>query len=240
MIEDIQETTGQEINAGHVISQVPNCITDRSSTELKVNRLLGEMKSTNIAESVGKPSDTEMRQCKCSVHPLLQFAELCDKEIRSVEKDISTELGNVPATSKGESITHNLIRNISKLFFKDGSGDPLMTRTYLAEHGIPNLPVVNFRGNRFNVLFHNAAETYVLAETTLQYLQETKTSLNFLDVVLAVCRALGILSKKITAPYWRKAAKPDTALSMVLQCWNCGQRMPAHSCMVHMIYLVMM
>jgi hypothetical protein len=39
---------------------------------------------------------------------------------------------------------------VSKLFYKDGSGDPLYAPTYLREQGINKVPIMNNRGNRFN------------------------------------------------------------------------------------------
>jgi hypothetical protein len=56
----------------------------------------------------------------------------------------------------GDSITENLLRFVSKLLYKDGSGDPLYAPTYLREQGINNVPIMNYRGNSFNTIFHNA------------------------------------------------------------------------------------
>lgn len=84
---------------------------------------------------------------------------------------------------------------------------------------------MNCRGNRFNLLFYNAAGTYFLAPFLIDYIQNSKTTLNFTvnyifkalqnDHVLAICRALGIISKIITQPYYERSADENTtALSM--------------------------
>jgi hypothetical protein len=39
------------------------------------------------------------------------------------------------------SIAENLLRFVSKLFYKDGSGDPLYAPTYLREQGINKVPI---------------------------------------------------------------------------------------------------
>ena len=61
----------------------------------------------------------------------------------------------------GDSITENLLRFVSKLFYKDRSGEPLYAPTYLREQGINKVPIMNYRGNRVNTIFHNAAETFL-------------------------------------------------------------------------------
>ena len=110
-----------------------------------------------------------------------------------------------------------LLRCVSKLFFKDGSGDPLLTATYILHccEGMDKIPILNFRGNRFNVLFYNAAGTYVLRPYITQYLSSSKSSLNYVQssileflqnsIILSILRALGIISKIITEPYWKFA-----------------------------------
>jgi hypothetical protein len=50
-------------------------MTDRSSTESKTNRLLETSKTDNV----------ETHHFKCAVHPLLQFSDVCQKEILKYE-----------------------------------------------------------------------------------------------------------------------------------------------------------
>lgn len=100
-----------------------------------------------------------------------------------------------------------------------------MVSLYLKHRQIP-IPIINFRGNRFNVLFHNAAGTYFLAPYIVEYIQTSKTTINqsqnFLlgalqnTQLLKICRALGVILKKVvTEPYWRLAGDSAmTALDM--------------------------
>jgi hypothetical protein len=113
------------------------------------------------------------------------------------------------------SATENLLRSVSKLFYKDLKWDPLYVPIYLKDKGINTIPVISFRGNRINTLFHNAAGTYYLRDILIQYFTTSKCSLNYTDKIIlsalkdenimAICRALGIICKVITQPYWNEA-----------------------------------
>lgn len=194
-----------------ILKNTINFMTDRSITEVKTNRILTSEKLNLLQE----PST--INEFKCSVHPLLQFSEVCQKEIIKFESETDLE--------KSDQNTATLLRFVSKLFFKDGSGDPLFAATYLKEKGISTIPIMNFRGNRFNVLFYNAAGTFYLAPYLVQYFENSKSTLNFTqnyilkalknDKILVILRALGILYKIITQPYMNKASDEKcNALSM--------------------------
>ena len=74
-------------------------------------------------------------------------------------------------------------------------------------------PISKFEGNRFNIVFHNAGGLYFLRNHLRRYLQEVHHTQNkLLQSVLSDiknplyvqgCRALGIISKCVTAPLWR-------------------------------------
>jgi hypothetical protein len=106
-----------------------------------------------------------------------------------------------------------------QLFYKDGSGDPLYAPTYLREQDINKVPIMNYRGNRFNTIFHNAAGTFYIAKHLINYLTNSKSTLNYTqnfilttlknDYVISICQALGIISKTVTEPYWRCAGDSD-------------------------------
>ncbi|CAC5398939.1 unnamed protein product [Mytilus coruscus] len=189
----LQEVTqfSETLDPPNIFGKVKNFMTDRSATENKVNKIL----ATDISAS--SPTNT-VQSFKCAVHPLLQFSE----------------------HEKRESATHCLIRFLSKLFFKDGSGDPLFTKIYLKKHhGIFDVPILNFRGNRFNTFFHNARGTFYLAQYLVTYFKTSKSTLNYTqnfilaalqnNEILCICRALGILCQTITEPYWTIAGNNE-------------------------------
>ena len=75
------------------------------------------------------------------------------------------------------------------------------------------IPLAPFLGNRFNIVFYDAAGVYYLREYMLQYLTGSHGSLNRLlqavltDLrtphLLSGCKALGIIDKIVTGPFWR-------------------------------------
>ena len=76
--------------------------------------------------------------------------------------------------------------------------------------GFHALPLERFRGNRFNILFSNAARVYFLAPYVQEYLQgghqnrllqSVKHDINVPEY-LAGCKALGLVSELITKPLW--------------------------------------
>ncbi|CAG2215596.1 unnamed protein product [Mytilus edulis] len=212
ILNDISEST-------NFLEKTSNFMTDRSATEIKTNRLLNAENN-----ATGTCMDNNINEFRCAVHPVLQFADICQKEIMKFESNIGFCAAS-DSKSSSDSKTLTLLRFVSKLFYKDGSGDPLYASIYMKDKGIKSIPVMNFRGNRFNVLFFNAAGTFYLASHLVQYFENSKSTLNFThryilkalkdDRILAICRALGIISKIITEPYLNRASdESSTALSM--------------------------
>ncbi|CAC5395381.1 unnamed protein product [Mytilus coruscus] len=116
-----------------------------------------------------------------------------------------------------------LLNCVSKLFFKDG--DPELATTYMKSLNITRIPIMKLRGNRFNYLFYNAAGTFYLHKHLITNLKSSKSSLNFIqdyivralsnDKILCILRALALLCKIFTEPYWKKAGdEVKTALRM--------------------------
>ena len=68
------------------------------------------------------------------------------------------------------------IKMCIQTFLKDGSDDPLLIASYILDccEGMDKIPILIFRENRFNVLFYNAAGTYVLRSYIIQYLSSLK------------------------------------------------------------------
>ena len=64
---------------------------------------------------------------------------------------------------------------------------------------------MNYRGPRFNVLFYNAAGTFCWAKHLIDYIQNSKSTMNFTvtyilkalmnNIILALCRAYVKLSQ---------------------------------------------
>ena len=130
----------------------------------------------------------------------------------------------IACSSSKDPHTMFVLKCVSKLFYKDGTGDPNFSHVFFKSKGFESVPIMNFRGSRFNVCFYNAAGTFFIHKLLLQYLLSLKNSLNFIQNAivfflqnkrfLTILRALGILCKLITEPYWKKTLEVSNALFM--------------------------
>jgi hypothetical protein len=79
---------------------------------------------------------------------LLQFGTVAQKKVGEIEKNYKINLD----LNLGDSITENLLRFVSKLFYKDGSGDPLYAPTFTQETYVCAFPSLTFFTPNVNVL----------------------------------------------------------------------------------------
>ena len=77
---------------------------------------------------------------------------------------------------------------------------------YLRDRGIDTLPLAAFRGNRFNIVFYDAAGIYYLHEELTSFLKSYGTANQLLTAVLADlsepifksgCKALGLINTEV-------------------------------------------
>ena len=202
-------------------------MTDRHIVEKKQNEMWEDSIKSAVKEMGGDESSVNLLKFYCGVHPLIQFAEVAEEVIKKYESNITEKSGSKSSffLLRGESGTVHTIRDTTKLFFKDGPGDPLFASTFLEQNGVPNLPLVNFKHNRFNVLFKDAAGVYFLKDKILMYFNTCKEQINGMQASIVKdlqhppfmhgCRALGLISELVTSPYMRKVESPKmTALGM--------------------------
>ena len=110
----------------------------------------------------------------------------------------------------------HLIRSACKAIQKQCSqnaGCHIMFKAYLETQGVKILPISKFVGNRFNIVFYNAGGLYFLRNHLIRYLQEAHHTKNKLlqcvlndlnsTVYQQGCRALDIVNKCVTGPFWR-------------------------------------
>lgn len=119
--------------------------------------------------------------------------------------------------------TQRLIRTACKGFHHKGSqqcGNLVLFRTFLKKKGIHTIPLARFVGNRFNVVFYDAAGIYYLREEFIKTVQGSGANLLLKAVLtdiknpvyLAGCRALGFVDKIVTGPLWRKLRQSDLSV----------------------------
>ncbi|CAC5373557.1 unnamed protein product [Mytilus coruscus] len=105
IIKDIEITTKSN---DKILPKVKSFMTDRSATEHKANTLLS-------AEIHDENNNTETHNFKCAVHPLLQFSDVCTKQIVKLEKDKTVNIdGSEICIANPELV---LTENGIKLFY---------------------------------------------------------------------------------------------------------------------------
>ena len=156
---------------------------------------------------------TRMNNFFCGLHYLVGVAECTEEVIKIWEASVteSTE-------TFGSSGTQRLIRTACKALHHRGSqqcGSSSLFRSYLKQQGICKIPLAQFIGNRFNILFYDAAGIYYLKGHIIQFIESIHgTQANRLlqsvlkdtknTVFISGCRALGLIDKIVTGPLWRK------------------------------------
>lgn len=212
-----------------ILTNISATMSDSASTEIKFNSLLEEYRATILPYTIenyheldeeGKQSVSKLNNFFCGLHSLVHFAETCSKTLNEFEKqhfDNKAPMHQGSYKKDGESGTLRLIRTASKAFSrgadeKSGCHLPFVTfiAQFLKDHNMKSLKLVPFRGQRFNILFHNAGQVYLLHEQMTDFLKGfplnrlTQSVAFDLDVVtyVAGCKALGLISKLVSTPLW--------------------------------------
>ena len=124
--------------------------------------------------------------------------------------------------------TVRLIRTACKAFQKHGSeqsGAHMPFSTFLvANYHTKRVPLASYRGNRFNILFHNGGALYFLRSAIKEFFAQELATNNLLIQALqadvkvpefwAGCRALGLVNRFVTGPFWRLLESEVTITEM--------------------------
>ena len=205
-------------------------MSDRASTQIRFNQLLEDYRKTVLPEIV-KNYDTLSEQerqsmgklCNffCGLHALVHLAEMASKSLLETQGGLLEE-DSIPIFDKSflsrtEPGATRLTRTACKAAAEGGDEKSgchglflEFMRPTLKIQGYSRLPIEPFHGNRFNVLFKNAASVFFLAENlntfletnaTNKLLKSVKYDLN-VSQYLAGCKALGLVSYLVTMPLW--------------------------------------
>ncbi|CAL4110248.1 unnamed protein product, partial [Meganyctiphanes norvegica] len=158
----------------------------------------------------------------CKMHIFVNMATEVDKCLTILETNICS--GNNPYSfDRKESGASRLTRTVSKALTMHGcekSGVGFHFLTQLQEKNAKN-KLITFRGHRFNHLFYASGATYHHLEDIRNFLDtwpdpnELSKSISF-DICekayISSLRALGIIDKVITGPFWRIIKKVENIL----------------------------
>ena len=225
-------TNTRSTMAKELFASITSTMSDRAATCVRQNTLL-QMYREEILPIVRQSRPEEMgdedveallkmNHFFCGLHSLVHLAENAVQAGEAAEKAIVGEAGipslNPAFQKKGESAAARLIREGSKALSRGGdekNGIYRQAFTFLRpvlkeRYGALSLPIVNYRGNRFNILFTNSVAVYCLRNQLKELLsisenpliKSVSKGLNN-DVVLAGVHALAKVAKSITGPFWR-------------------------------------
>lgn len=227
-IEDRYKVDDNIVSKNFLVNIVAT-MSDRASTEIKFNELLQDFRSKILPDlienwsSMSNEDQTAVSQLMnffCGLHSLVHFAEAASRALIHTENasfDEKAPILDKRFLKSSESGTLRLVRTASKALARgadEKSGKYMEFKLYLSEflkeHGFYSLPLQPFRGNRFNILFENAASVFFLSEQMTEFLTGLQTN-NLLKSVLfdlkvplfvAGTKALGLVSRLITVPLW--------------------------------------
>ena len=168
----------------------------------------------------------EMGNFFCKLHLLANFATEGDKVLNVFEKFVlCDDYETVFAFNTKESGAARLVRTACKAFHVRGSDEAGVAsyfNSFLAGQDQTS-QFASFIGNRFNILFYNAAALYYHRHSVLKFVKSWPNPNNLLKAVAedlsnkvfcAEVRALGIIDKLLTGPLWRLIEAKNSILEL--------------------------
>ncbi|XP_066920601.1 putative leucine-rich repeat-containing protein DDB_G0290503 [Clytia hemisphaerica] len=241
ILDDLSKKSSDKSFSNKVFGSIKNLMSDRCSTQKKFNHIFIEYRASvlpQIIEGWDNLTDKEKSKLKnineffCGLHYLVGLADQAEATLKVWEGllyDKDKKVGSLAhgGYSNGESGCLRTIRTVCKSVQERGcdkSGRMVHFATFLkSEYNITEIPLYPFLGNRFNILFLNAAGVFQLYSLLQAFFSECYDENRLLTAVyhdlnvLAYkvgCRALGLIHKKVTGPFWRQMVESETALNM--------------------------
>ena len=195
---------------------------DQGSVNPTFNSKLQEVRTTLLPDVISawdilspdtRNTISEMNNFFCKMHLLVNFASEADKCLMLFESNVVLE-GRNPYSYQTGSGAARLVRSVSQALTRHGSqtaGVASLFDAYMATNGKKS-HLITFHGHRFNHIFYSSAATYFHISDILTFLQSLSDPNDLIKCVLfdiqekvyiAGIRALGIIDKIITGPFWR-------------------------------------
>ena len=226
-----------------IITSIKNLMSDRCIVQKKFNSLFKEYREgilPNVIEDWQKLSEQDQSQLKnvnqffCGLHFLVGLADQAEATLKVWDTLCwgTRKVGSLAhgGYSKGESGTMRLVRTVCKAVQERGSeqsGRMVQFKTFLEnEHPDRNfkgMHLAPFLGNRFNILFYNAAGVFNLYDYLKVFSDRVNGENKLLSAVhydlkvvsyMVGCRALRVIEKLVTGPLWRIIEKESHILDM--------------------------
>ena len=227
-IDDVGTSLGRSPALGKVLANVKNTMSDRHVVQKSFNELLENYRADilpavvenwDAMSKIEQEQTTRLNNFFCGLHFITGLADTAEAVLKEWEATVTTSTLTKSLQNRGffssESGTQRLVRTACKALHKRGSeqaGCPVQFSTFLRGKGITKVPLASFVGNRFNIIFYDAAGIYYLHSEILEFLEVHGTSNRLLCSVqahlhvpefVAGCKALGLIDKLVTGPLWR-------------------------------------
>ena len=229
-IDKVQVALGECAASSKILTNLKNTISDRHAAEKLFNELLHNFRAEvlpTVIENWKEMTNAEQNQLTrmnnffCGLHFIVGLAEAAEETVKLWESSEDNS-----ASSSG---TQRLVRTACKAFHHQGSqqcGSFTMFKEYLKGHQIDKIPLARFIGNRFNILFYDAAGVYYLHSHMISFIETVHghQANRLLQAVLADlrnpvyitgCRTLGLVDKVITGPLWRKMMESSMSILQI-------------------------
>ena len=223
-LANIQVNLHEEGNAQDYIREsfekMAFTMSDRAATEKKANEDLSNWRDDLLHQCDRDNDRNEVLHFYCMAHVLLGFHSYTSKEMREHENHLVSEVGPLGRDnialfkywSKQGTIVERVVRTVSEVFGPSGDhrGVRDLWEAYCSTHGIKSL-IGNYRDNRFNAIFQNAAEIIVHRKDFIAVLETVPTPNLKLkavladlksDVIAVLLQCYGLFYIKVTGPYW--------------------------------------
>ncbi|CAH1267617.1 Hypp3773 [Branchiostoma lanceolatum] len=217
--EDVAEKTAQ------IVASFTSTMSDRGATNPLFNQELEELrrellpvaeKNWDTFSDEVKDELTNVSNFFCKMHLLVNWASEANSTLKLFEDAVAQGKNPFAFSQAGEAGATRLIRTACSAFTDHGnekSGTPHYFNSHLSHHHNEEKNyMVTFRGNRFNILFYNAAAVYHHHKHIINFVSSWPDPNGLLKAVkadasqkvyLAGVRALGMVDKTITGPFFR-------------------------------------
>lgn len=218
----IQQGTETE-NTAKLLASLKTTMSDQGPINPLFNQQLKTMREDLLPvalENWGSLSNDmrvqigSMSNFYCKMHLIVNLEEEAKKALKTFENVVVQDGTNKHSFSTSEPGAARLVRTACKAFTTRGSeeaGIPHLLEAHLNNLGLKN-KMVTFCGNRVNILCVNAAAVYYHRHHIADLIHSLPNPNQLLRAVavdaqekafLAGTRALGIIGKTVTGPFWR-------------------------------------
>ena len=196
LFREILEDVGGSLSKGNgngnftnlVFKSIKNLMSDRCATQKKFNNLFTKFRKELLPDVIKNLENLSNDQQQylgnvndffCDLHFLVGLADQAEACLKVWENIIfkGQNVGSLlhGGYSNGESGTLRLIRTVCKSVQHRGcekSGRMVTLEIFMEERNITRLPIYQFLGNRFNILFLNGAGVYFLFDHLINFFDQ--------------------------------------------------------------------